>query len=53
MADSGSFVHAIDADAEIPDHATRENDPKERPMVCETACGGILKKLGTVRIRAK
>ena len=47
MVDSGSFLHAIDADVELPDHNIRENDPKERPMVCETACGGILKKLDT------
>ena len=34
MDDSGSFVHAVDADVELPDHSIRENDPKERPMVC-------------------
>ena len=53
MVDSGSFVHAIDADVELPDHHIRENNPKGRSMVCETACGGILKKLGTVRINGE
>ena len=53
MVDSGSFVHAIDADVELPDHNIRENDPEERPIVCETARGGILKKLGTVRVNGE
>ena len=29
MVDSGNFVHAVDANIELPDHAIRENDPKE------------------------
>ena len=53
MVDSGSFVHAIDADVELPDHNIRENDSKERPMASEAACGGILKKLGTVRVNGE
>ena len=46
MVDSGSLVHAIDADVELPDHNLRENDPKERPMVCETARGGNSQEIG-------
>ena len=53
IVDSGSLVHASDADVELPDHSIRENDPKERPMVCEKAYGGILKKLGTVRVNSE
>ena len=53
MVDSRSFVHAIHADVELPNHHIRANDPKERPMVCETACGGILKKLGTVHVNGE
>ena len=53
MIDSGSVVHAVDADVELPNHNIRENDPQERPTVCETACGGILKKLGTVRVNGE
>ena len=34
MVDSGSFVKAIDADAELSNYTIRENDPKGRPMVC-------------------
>ena len=50
MVDSRCVVHAIDANDELPDHSIREKDPNERPVVCETACGGILNKLGTVRV---
>ena len=47
------FVHAIDADVELPDHHVRENDPEERPMDYETACGGIPKMLDTIRVNGE
>ena len=47
------LYNVIDADVELPDHGVRENDSKERPMVCETAYAGILKKLGTVRVNGE
>ena len=46
MVDSGSFVHAVDAQI-LP--CTEEEDKQ----VAETACGGILKKLSSANVLAE
>lgn len=48
MVDSGSFVHAIDSDIELPGHALRPIDKNDHHIVGETACGGKLVKKGSV-----
>lgn len=47
MVDSGSFVHAIDASVELPDHPI-VNDPRDKNIIGETACGTKLVKEGTM-----
>ena len=47
--DTGSFTHAIDADVELPDHDVEECDPDIPGSSAETAGGGIIQKLGTVK----
>ena len=51
LVDTGSFTHAIDADAELPDHDVEPCDPDAPGTSAETAGGGILKKLGVVRTK--
>ena len=51
MIDSGSFENAIDADEDLPDHEV--TPPPPNAMEAETACGGVLKNLGTIRIQAE
>ena len=48
MVDSGSFLHAIDAESDLPDHPVEAVEGKDRTRSAETACGGILKRLGVV-----
>ena len=49
IVDSGSFTHAINAETELPDHEVEPFDSDTPGSAAETAGGGILKKLGTVR----
>ena len=51
MVDSGSVVHAIDADEELPDHHVEAPSERDQQEVAETACGGLLHKLGKVRVQ--
>ena len=51
MIDSGSFEHAADAEEEFPDHFV--TPPSPGAQEAETACGGILKNLGTVKVEAE
>ena len=51
MVDSGSFCHAIDAEAELPNHAILTLSPTDRCSDAESACGGIMKRLGKVRTK--
>ena len=51
MIDSGSFEHAADAEAELPDHPVIP--PPTHAQEAETACGGILKNLGSVKVEAE
>ena len=51
MIDSGSFENAIDAGEDLPDHEV--TPPPPNAMEAETACGGVLKNLGTVRVQAE
>ena len=53
MIDSGSFEHVADADEDLPDHQLEESIPGARPVEAETACGGILKGNGTVKVHAE
>ena len=48
MVDSGSFLHAIDADQDLPNHPIEPLERADRRSA-ETACGAVLKRLGTVR----
>ena len=49
LVDTGSFTHAIDADVELPGHEIESCDPDSPGTSAETAGGGILRKLGSVR----
>ena len=49
MIDSGSFLHAIDAEVELQGHLLEALEGRERARVAETNCGGILERLGVVR----
>ena len=49
MVDSGSFLHAIDAEQDLPGHCIEALSGKDRAKSAETACGAVLKRLGTVR----
>ena len=49
MVDSGSFLHAINAEADLPGHAIEAVEGKDKARSAETACGAILKRLGIVR----
>ena len=51
MIGSGSFDHAADAEEEFPDHCV--TPPPPGAQEAETACGGILKHLGTVKVEAE
>ena len=52
MVDSGSFIHAIDAENHLPGHHIEWlTDEESRKGAAETACGGILRRLGLVRCR--
>ena len=56
MIDSGSFTHAADCDRESALQALSQfikaPTPAEQAEIAETACGGILKKLGTLKVNA-
>ena len=52
MIDSGSFEHVADADEDLPDHQLEEPIPGAKVVEAETACGGILKGKGTVKVHA-
>ena len=49
MVDSGSFCHAIDADVELPNHFVQPRKDSENSQDAESACGGIMKRLGRVK----
>ena len=49
MVDSGSFLHAINAEVDLPGHAIEAIEGKDKARSAETACGAILKRLGIVR----
>ena len=50
MVDSGSFIHAIDAENDLPDHEIQWlSEDESNKGVAETACGGILRLLGLVK----
>ena len=49
MVDSGSFLHAINAEVDLPGHAIESIEGKDKARSAETACGAILKRLGIVR----
>ena len=53
MIDSGSFIHAINAEESLPDHPIIPAKAGEKPLIAETACGGKLKKNGTVRVNCE
>ena len=53
MLDSGSFLHAVNADEVLPLHKINPPGPRERRQKAETACGGILEILGTVDVDAE
>ena len=52
MIDTGSFTHAINARKQLPAHTVEAVDEEMRGKVAETACGGILKVLGSVTVSA-
>ena len=52
MIDTGSFTHAINARKQLPRHSVEAVDEEMRGKVAETACGGILKVLGSVTVHA-
>ena len=49
MVDSGSFCHAIDAAQELPQHTVTPLMHNENSNDAESACGGIMKRLGRVK----
>ena len=49
MVDSGTFLHAIDAELDLPGHLIEALDGKDRSKSAETAYGVVLKRLGAVR----
>ena len=51
MVDSGSFCHAIDAQEQLPGHEVTPLSTSENSQEAESACGGIMKRLGRVRTR--
>lgn len=51
MIGSGSFEHAADAEADLADHPVIP--PSPHAQEAETACGGILKNLGNVKVEAE
>ena len=46
--DSGNFLHALDADINLPSHSIEALESADRRLA-ETACGAIIKRRGTVR----
>lgn len=56
MVDSGRFTHAADCGRECALQALTQYikapTPAEQAEIAETACGGILKKLGTLKVNA-
>ena len=50
IMDTGSFTHALNARELLPDHQIEEVDDEMKGKVAETACGGILKVLGSVTV---
>ena len=52
MVDSGSFIHAIDAENCLPGHNIEWfSEAESKKGIAETACGGLLKRLGMVRCK--
>ena len=51
MVDSGSFCHAIDAQEQLPDHEITPLGISENSQEAESACGGIMKRLGRVKTK--
>ena len=50
MVDSGSFVHAIDADVELPGHRNKPATEAAKDKIGDAACGCLLHNLGSVRV---
>ena len=54
MVDSGSFLHAIDGETDLPGHEIQWFTEEESLRgVAETACGGILRRLGSITTSGK
>ena len=53
MVNSGSFLHAIDAELDLPGHFFEALDGKDRSKSAETACGANPKRLGTARTESQ
>ena len=51
--DSGSFVHAINAEIELPNDKLIPPTEQERQIVAETACAGKLTKEGSVHVECE
>ena len=50
MVNSGSFVHAVDSNVELPGHVLRPIDKNDPHAVGETQCGGKLIEKGSVLV---
>ena len=50
VVDSGNFVHAINAEVELPRHKLIPPTEQDKQMVAETACRGKLTKHGSVHV---
>ena len=50
MVDSGSFVHAINAEVELPHHQLTPPTEQDKQLIAEAACGGKLTKQGSVHV---
>ena len=54
MIYSGADIHAMDAETELPNHEMSWHSAEEQQRgIAETACGGILKRLGKVNTVGK
>ena len=50
IMDTGSFTHAVNARKHLPGHVVEAVDDEMKGKVAETACGGILKVLGSLTV---
>ena len=49
MVDTGAFCHAVDAEVEFPQHSIEPLKTSEMGKDAESACGGIMRRLGKIR----